>query len=207
MIDPCNITDFNRSDFELEEFALFAVLVAGKKAKSTAVALEKLLTHIRGYVADKLGELADMASPFGLISFAGAFMDLPALMKNAGIGCHTQKSKALLELVARSFLIMDDALHLDIRTCEVEELESVCGIGPKTARFIILHSRPNAAVAALDTHILKFLSDSGVTNVPKATPAAGPTYRRLEREFLHLVPANMTVADFDLYIWRKYSGN
>jgi len=43
MIDPYNITKYNRTDWELEEFALFCILVTGKRADYIAKQLYKML--------------------------------------------------------------------------------------------------------------------------------------------------------------------
>jgi thermostable 8-oxoguanine DNA glycosylase len=92
-----------------------------------------------------------------------------------------------------------------LQTVTVAELESINGIGSKTARFFILHSRPNQKVAVLDTHILKWLDSLGYANVPKATPP--PTkYYIFESWFLQEAQArNMSVADLDLHIWKSYA--
>lgn len=78
------------------------------------------------------------------------------------------------------------------------------GVGPKTSRFFVLHSRENAQVAALDTHILSWLRDQGY-DAPKATPSE-PKYSELEKIFLtHAWKVEMSPAEFDLMIWKQYS--
>ena len=119
--------------------------------------------------------------------------DLVAVMKRIGLGPYN-KAQTIIE-----------ALRLDLRTCTIEDLEKIKGIGPKTAKAFIMWSRPNIQQAILDTHVLKWLKSQGVDNVPKSTPSRGPTYDRLEQEFLSRVPEGMTPAEFDLVIWRSYS--
>ena len=68
-----------------------------------------------------------------------------------------------------------------------------------------MSSRPKARVACLDTHLLKYLAERGVRNVPKSTPSSKKQYERLERVFLSLVPKNKTPAEFDLEIWNSYA--
>jgi len=93
------------------------------------------------------------------------------------------------------------ALH----SVQPAELEQIPGVGPKTARFFVLHSQPNARGAALGTHILKVLKASGIPNVPKSTPS-GKEYDRLERAYLEICNVhNVNPAQFDLAIWRHYS--
>jgi thermostable 8-oxoguanine DNA glycosylase len=91
-----------------------------------------------------------------------------------------------------------------LKTVTVEELESVKGIGSKTARFFVLHSRPNQRVAVLDTHILKYLKNMG-HNVPKATPAKNK-YKVIEELFIKIADGlQMSIADLDLHIWKTYA--
>jgi thermostable 8-oxoguanine DNA glycosylase len=68
-----------------------------------------------------------------------------------------------------------------------------------------LHTRKDARVAALDTHILKYMRDCGY-EVPKSTPGSKKQYKKIEEQFLQLADeSGQTVADFDLSIWKKYS--
>ena len=92
----------------------------------------------------------------------------------------------------------------NLKNVSVEELESIKGIGSKTARFFVLHSRPKVRHAVLDTHILKWMGSLGV-NVPKATPPK-KKYKELEEKFLALADERkMSVADLDLHIWKTYA--
>ena len=93
-----------------------------------------------------------------------------------------------------------------LRSVSVAQLESVSGIGSKTSRFFVLHSRPNQQVAVLDTHILKYMKEQGYV-VPKTTPTKSK-YLAIEQQFIFLAQeSNMSVADFDLQIWKKFSKN
>jgi len=95
---------------------------------------------------------------------------------------------------------------LNLRTCSVKDLEQIKGIGRKTSRCYVMHSRKNARCAGLDTHCLKFLADRGY-KVPKATPSSEKEYLRLENAFLQLADkSGMSVAEFDLAVWNEYSG-
>ena len=94
---------------------------------------------------------------------------------------------------------------IDLKTCTVEELESIYGIGPKTARFIIMHSRPNQRLATLDTHILRWMRDQGI-DAPKATPQSQKIYKKLEDKFLTLCDnCAILPSQLDLKIWKQYS--
>jgi len=183
MIDPAHITNFNQTDKQLEEVLLFWVLVAGKTASIISKALEKILNSLPG------------STPFEKIRGVGK-NNLPKLLKDHGIGCFNLKARALWELVNS---------NLNLKTCSVDDLEKIYGIGPKTARCFIIHSRPNASCAGLDTHILKFLRAKG-HNVSNNTPSSKKQYKELEQVFLNYVKeSGKSVAEFDLEVWNSYA--
>lgn len=96
---------------------------------------------------------------------------------------------------------------LNLKTCTVADLEAIYGIGMKTARYFILHTRKNARVACLDTHILSWLSYYTGYKVPKQTPTK-TKYLELEKVFLNICDTmQMTPADLDLKIWNKQRGS
>lgn len=184
MIDPTRITNYGLNDYELEEHAIFWLLVAGKTAKVVSKQLDTLLQEIDPYRPYR---------PFDAIRRYQ--LSLPRLLKNHGIGCYNGKAEGLRRLV-RS--------NIDLRTCSVDDLEAIPWIGPKTARCFLVHSRENARYACLDTHVLKYLRDIGI-DAPKSTPT-GKQYTRLETIFLKLADdKQMTPAQFDLWIWNNYS--
>ncbi len=187
MVDPINFTNFNRSYVELEETALFSVLVAGKNALTTAKALENFLNYLH-----KKLNLKDFQPFYSVRQFNKR--DLASLLRDNGIGCQTSKSRSIYEL-ANS--------NLNLKTCSVADLERIHGIGPKTARMFVMHTRENQQYAVLDVHILRYLRDCG-HDVPRSTPV-GKKYREIELIFLELARKNnKTPADFDLMIWRRY---
>lgn len=183
MIYPDKVTNYNQTDKELEEFILFWVCAAGKNGRTAARCLHNLMECVGGYT-DFFG------GPFKAMIRAHKLYYLPKLMKMKGIGCFNSKARTFLEL-AHS--------NLDLRTCTVTDLESIHGIGPKTARCFLLHSRKNAQVAGLDTHILKHLKALGY-DVPKSTPT-GKKYLDIEKIVLMLAKeAGMSPAEFDLHV-------
>ena len=175
MIDPHNIVKSDYTDSELQELLIFTICVAGKTAKTIAPRAHQLYRFIKHN--DKPIYIGDV------ISF----------MKKVGLGPYN-KAQTIIE-----------ALKLNLRTCSIEDLEKIKGIGPKTAQAFVMWSRPNVKKAILDTHILKWLNSQGVDRVPKFSPPRGATYDRLEQEFLKRVPKGMTPAQFDLQIWKKYA--
>lgn len=202
MITPTTITNYNRTEEELEEFLMFAILVAGKGAEQQAKKLDAFLDTIMS-----MGMGAEDYTPFdGLgysISLEEFFKDyhkkeinlLDRQMKMHKLGQYNRVGHAFKEILK---------FKGKLKKVTIEELESVNGIGSKTARFFILHSRPDAKVAVLDTHILKWLSEKGY-KVPKATPAK-KKYAEIEKLFLtEAINHQMTPADLDLSIWKSYA--
>ena len=184
LVDPHDITRFDSSTEELELVLLFWISAAGKKATTAARALSSLLSEGR--------ERFGLCGPFSIVRAFGE--SLSVAMKSHGMGCYNNKSKSMLAL-ARS--------GIDLKSCSVEDLEGVLGIGPKTARCFLIHSRKGVRHAGLDTHVLKYMRDRGF-EVPKSTPS-GRRYREIEASFLALADASgMDLADFDLAIWRTY---
>lgn len=185
LVDPDNITRFDSDDRELELVLLFWICAAGKKAKTAAANLRRLLEDGRA----RFG----VDGPFEVIRHYGP--DLAEELRLHGIGCYNNKGRSMLELAAKG---------LDLKRCSVSELESVRGIGPKTARCFVMHSRRGARHAGLDTHVLKYLRERGV-DAPASTPS-GRLYGELESVFLEMADrSGKTVAEFDLEIWRRYS--
>ena len=194
MVDPTKITNYKLDQRGLEEVLLFWVCAAGKNGVTAAKCLESLLSAWRERA--QRGPLKLNPSPFDIIHYISRVGDLAAEMKAHGIGCYNAKAKTFKHLVG-------NGLYIDLKKCSIEHLEAIPGIGPKTARCFLIHSRKNQQYAGLDTHILKFLRDKG-HEVPKSTPT-GKKYRDLEKVFLgYVAESGMSVADFDLMIWNDY---
>lgn len=183
-IDPLKITDFDRDDEALQRFLIFGIIAAGKDSDWAASKVANLLKQ----------------KPDGVLPLAYLAENEIALHNTLvanQVGQYHRIKKAIL-----------DAAKLDLRTATVEEIDEIFGVGPKTARLFILHSRADAEVAVLDTHILKWLRDLKVDNVPTATPT-GKEYERLERlaiRFKRNLYPGLSLAQADLLIWAKYSG-
>jgi thermostable 8-oxoguanine DNA glycosylase len=181
LIDQHNITNFNRSDDELELFWLFSIVVAGKNS---------------GVQAKKLAEFLKPAASVGISPFR--YIDLRSYqyldddIKAVKLGQYNRISLAFRE-----------SLKLNLRECTVKDLESIHGVGPKTARFFLLHSRPNQRLAVLDTHILSWMRNDLGVDAPKATPN-GKRYTELEQIYLDYCDANNSdPAALDLTIWNS----
>jgi len=186
MIDPSDVIKFDRTDSELEEFWLFCCIVAGKTAASQARLLDKFLTNLNAEHPSP--------TPFGMIRLSVEATTLPWHTRFAHLGQYRR--------IDRCF---EESLKLDLRNDPVEAFEEIYGVGPKTARMFMMHSRPNQRLAALDTHLLKHLKANGY-KVPKATPSSAKQYKELEQVFLKLADdAGQSAAEYDLMIWKKYA--
>jgi hypothetical protein len=185
VVDPYAITDYARDGADLELMAVFCACVAGKKA-----------TMISGMVAEFLGDCAYSGTPFERIRAMAGGGTLEANLRRARIGKYGLLTRGLGDLATSG---------IDLRSCGAEDLERFRGIGMKTSRFFILHSRPGARVAVIDTHVLKYLRAIGAEKVPDTIPT-GKDYLRLEAVILGEADRlGLTVADFDLKVWTWFA--
>jgi len=143
MIKPEEITKFNRTNEELEEFLLFGVAVAGKKSSE---------------IAPKINAMLD------------SFVDVDDNPQAPFEGLKERAFSDLLDEILTSFKIgkyetiknfVWSAMLLDLSSCSLGDLMFVHGVGPKTARFFLLHSRPDQELIVLDTHLLKHFKGHG----------------------------------------------
>jgi thermostable 8-oxoguanine DNA glycosylase len=188
MIDPDNITKFDRTEEELQEFLLFCVLVQGKQAKIQSVKLNYFLAMlIEGTGFKEPFQALDAAKEMEL----NETTFLEYAMRKVKLGQYNRLSQAI-----------DDFLNLPpLSLVKLEELENCFAVGPKSARFFLLHSRPNQKFAVLDVHVLRWLGLKG-HKVPKNTPQ-GKLYGEIERLFLtYCNEAILSVAELDLEIWK-----
>jgi len=185
VIDPLNITNYSRTRAELEEFILNAAAFAGKNARQQAVKMHRILFHD-----------APVGSPFEKIRSWGSRNAVAAILTREKIGKYSLLSQLYFDLAHSD---------IDLATCSVDELVSYRGIGPKTARFFVLHSRRAQELVVLDTHILKEMRSLGFT-VPSYTPS-GKKYLELEGQYIeHLKGRGIDdFARHDLDTWKKYS--
>lgn len=191
-IEPRAITRFDRTPAQLEAFVLFAYFVAGYESETVAPLLNRWMDR----------HIGDGETPFAAIRRLTAAGGLGASL--ADFGLHGQITRRLIGLPQMAAL---DAAELAAMSPGdmIATLESVYGIGPKTARFVALHSRPDVRVAVLDRHILRFLERLG-HKVPKKykTPGKGRPYARLEVAFLAAAhERRMTPAALDLSLWAE----
>ena len=187
--DPSSVIIHDRTDVELEEFLLFSIVVAGKTAATQVKALHRFFSLIGPAKPD---------TPFERIRLADKSGTLGEKIRESRLGQYTRLEKCFRAVVNSP---------IDLRTCTPQDLEALPGIGMKTSRFFIMDSRPNARVAAIDTHLLKFLRDYvKAERVPKSTPTNSREYARLEKAFLDYADSKkLDPAQLDLHIWVAYA--
>ena len=182
LINPRNeVTIYDRSRRDLELFWLFSVMVANKPAHITDEKLSQMLSH---RPSDEL--------PFDYLKRLGE-RRRRALLEKHKIGQYTRIGRAITETFTH-----------DIENDPREKLTEIYGVAYKTASFFVLHSRPGANIACLDTHVLAYLRDRGV-DAPMTTPDEKP-YRDLEKVCLECFAEDfpgMTPAEADYAVWLK----
>lgn len=182
LVDPHDITNYALTLPRLQERLLFWIAAANNDANTASRGLYRFLMKIDGY-----------DEPFAAIRRYDV-ETLMQLLKESGIGKYTRKARAFLE-----------AAHFekDLRRCSVDELEALYGVGMKTARCFVMHSRKEAQVAALDTHIKKGLRKLG-HDVPMGTLGRN-AYLEWEKVLQkYTEQLGMSAAAHDMAWWKAY---
>ena len=184
VIDPKNITNYSRTDSELETFWLFCLFVAGKNSDTASIKLSQLLE-----------DMSPWDTPFSYLKT----IDIHNKLLSVKSGQYTRLSKAI-----------EQSIDLDLRNCDLDDLINVYGVGPKTARFFLLHTREDCEYAVLDTHILKWVRHHvGYEDAPKNTPQDKKEYNKWSNITISLMRESypdLSLADIDLLIWTEVSG-
>jgi len=182
-IDPDNVTCFNLDKEGLELQILFWIFAAGKNGHTAARCLNNILSEH--------SKLTGLISPLLILK---RIDNLGSELKKFGVGCYNNKSKAILDLISK---------NLDLSTCSIEDLENVWGLGPKSVRCFMIHTRKNQNIAGLDRHVLRYLGELGY-KVPKSTPNK-KQYLEIEKIFIDLAKSmGKSISELDLEIWTKY---
>jgi thermostable 8-oxoguanine DNA glycosylase len=194
MIDPYKITNYNRNQYELEEFLLFCIVVAGKTAYIQAQKLNDFLVSVNTRLM-----MPENINPFQSLKSAEQHGILFEEIKKAKLGQYKKIYSGF------KFITQID-YNLSKMTPQI--LEKIPGIGMKSSRFFLLHSDTfyKDKIAILDTHILKFIKENIDDKAPKSTPVIPITYIFWEDMFLSWCRKNnKNVADFDLEVWKSYA--
>jgi thermostable 8-oxoguanine DNA glycosylase len=194
MIDPYNITNYNRTEGELQKFLLFCIVVAGKTAYIQAQKLEEFLLSVNERLM-----LPEHVDPFQSLISADQHGILFEEIKKAKLGQYKKIYSGFKFITQKDY-------NLNRMTPKI--LEEIPGVGMKTSRFFLLHSDIfyKDKIAILDTHILNFIRENIDDRAPKSTPVIPLTYRFWEDMFLNWCNNNnKNVADFDLEVWKSYA--
>jgi thermostable 8-oxoguanine DNA glycosylase len=194
MIDPYNITNFNRTEEQLQEFLLFCIVVAGKTAYIQAKKLQEFFDSVNSRLM-----MPDHVSPFQSIKSSNQHGILLEEIQKAKLGQYKKIYSAFKFLAEQKY---------DLTKMKPGDLELIPGVGMKTSRFFLLHSNRTYKnnIAVLDTHILKFIKENIDDRAPKSTPTISVTYKYWEDVFLYWCELNnKNVAEFDLQVWNSYS--
>ncbi len=194
MVNPYDITNYNRTQSELEEFLLFTIVVAGKTAYIQAQKLDQFLKSINIRLM-----MPDRVSPFQSLKSA---YDHGILMEEI----HKAKLGQYKKIYSAFIYMIEHSINLNFTT--PIELEHIPGVGMKTSRFFLLHSDVTYKdnIAILDTHILKFIRENIDTGAPKSTPTNSNKYKYWEDKFLFWCTENKkNTAEFDLEVWKSYA--
>jgi hypothetical protein len=195
MIDPNHVTNPARTEAELEEFLLFCVVVAGKNADQQAAKLERFLGGRRPFAFIRASEREGLLVP---------------RLREVRLGKYTLLERSFRELAHSG---------VDLASCPWEDLKAFPGIGLKTAKFFVLHSRPRQMHGVLDTHVLAWMAErwtpgSGrAAAVPRHSPQDPRAYRFWETVYFGMVAERhhpsgaVDWAKFDLELWRERRGS
>ncbi len=184
LVDPRHITKYDRTPRELELFFLFTIFVANKPTMVTAEKLTAMFGHIRKMPREYLKNLGPYRRQ--------------GLWRKHKLGQYARVERAVSE-----------SFDMDLARSDLGSFTKIYGIGNKTARYFLLHSRRSACYAVIDTHILKYLRAKGYS-APMSTPSTNNQYEILECLWLDEIKRDfpgMTAAEADLAIWRQYSGH
>jgi thermostable 8-oxoguanine DNA glycosylase len=193
MIDPKKVTDYNRNEWQLQEFLIYCVCVAGKKSKIESPKVRKFCTDPR---------FGFNLLPFDIIRklLKVSSCEEDGLMQNLKkhkIAPYQQRYNSFKDIVT--------LLDGNLSEVTIDDLQKVRGISTKTSRFFLTHSREDFDEPVLDTHILRYLTDVGY-DVPKSTPQNPSVYAKVSEIFKRLANfEGKSVTDFDLEVWTKYS--
>jgi thermostable 8-oxoguanine DNA glycosylase len=186
-IDPKQITNYHRTDNELQAFWLFCILVAGKNSDTTS----RVISNI-------INDLEPWDSLFDGIQRIG-YEGLRDILHKNRTGQYDRISRAIWQ-----------SINLDLKTCSVEDLVKIHGVGPKTARFFLLHSREFCDEIVLDTHILNWLrTRCNMIDAPQNTPQNPKQYQEwaiICKQFMEQYYPGLTLSKIDLLIWTEMSG-
>jgi len=190
----------------LEEFWIYSFLVAGKTSSTIAPRLDGMLEDLR-----KRRSHSNPGVFEAIEEFLQSNIDHTQYIKEWGFGQQKRTLKFLKQTIDMTRSKMDSGIRkYPIQYWSLNEISSIYGVGLKTSRFFLMNTRYNVRVAAIDTHIIKYMKAKGI--LPEETPSATPTnkkvYQEYEAKFLEVADRyKKDPRDFDQEIWNHYSKN
>jgi len=187
MIQPTQITNFHRFYRELIGFFTFCICVQGKNSDIVAAKINTLIKEP---------------------DFFRCMEDYP--LEENGLWeliMHDLLRKHKVRNYRRIMHVLKQVVTVDLQTCTLEDLLNIKGVGPKSACFFFLHSRPNQDVVVIDTHLLKFYNEKHKLN--ESRPTKWEDYLKLGKSIAATIKAtfpNLSLAEADLHIWKQQSG-
>lgn len=178
-LDPKKITKLDRTQAELEWFLLFCISTAGKDAMVQAKKINEMidLSHkIKHY--QSIGIYSIGCSDTMPINYEYCSEWMVEFAKLFKLGKYDLIRKS-------SENIFKNGIHKRLDTVTLDELLQIPGVGNKTARFFLMHSRPGFEGAVIDTHVHTWLEKVCQSDLPKPTTTA--KYISLERLWLSMV--------------------
>jgi len=221
MIIPNKITDYNRNEWDLQEFFIFAVAVQGKNSEQTAHKVGELSKHIveqfsiNPFYKTNPCETGVLHYLLGEQDEGNAGVEL---LKEFKFGKYHQWEKFIDHMKHLKWILLDPS-HMTIgewlMRSDYVDIETIPSVGKKTSRFFKLHSDLEARCIPLDTHILKFVREKhchDANSIPKSTPTSATKYYEIENLALTYMGNYIsqsrtcdTIAKADLEIWRSYA--
>jgi endonuclease III-like uncharacterized protein len=198
VIDPYDLTK-PWDAVRLQEWFLFGVCVAGKSAKQTAAKVEAMLKDMRFQKTELFGRGSMLVQCENLTPFAC----VDCAVRRGKLGYYLRKHK--LGQYGRINKAFRGMIKISPETVTLNELEQIHGVGAKTARMLLLYTRPDQEMIPLDTHVLKWLHAHGY-DAPKSTPPPGKKYRELELAFIREgKKRGLTAKEWDTKVWQQYA--
>jgi len=168
-----------RGKQELQTLLIFSIMVAGKTAKVIEKQCYDFFVQFRVH-------------PFETIQNIIENNVLDSELRKARTGQYAKFGQ-----YAKLFNAFHEVVKLDVNNITLEELENIKGVGKKTSRYFLMYAFDRKDIAAIDTHIEKWLREQEYQSSSKKEE-----YEFFERAFLEeAYKRNMEPKDLDKDIW------
>lgn len=185
MINCKEITKYNRSKEQLEQFFVFCWFSKAAKASHVEKKLNYLIEDVRDCLEDMGIEYKGFFNSLFLLS---EWELLEEKLRDVKLGKYSSFLKAFPQFFLEN-----------LKEISLDELLNIHGVGQKIARMFLLHSRADQEYICLDTHLLKEANSRGIdVTLP---------YQDIESEFLEMLKTEgiKDFAKYDLKTWVSYT--